>query len=1044
MEKKYSKQENRKAEPSVADRLFKAPAKTWKFPVSDEEPVFNYRLRFEAESSQTSAIQVMLRDNPFVDFNNPVAGEFLVHHAVSNTRVECIGKSVHGADFIYITDKTNGFLFIDKTTKTYLHLQPEKMIKYTFKEKLNGMITMSESGDKGYHKAVLTIDLPRKIRYEFLLDANEEWKPYTKQVLKMIMGCPTQLADAGTDLTSLYETGMPFSGNIYYEISDGQFELMTSFTIDRASIQKKKKDLFGIPPAYKNIRQLKKKKVQFPAVRLSDFRKNRKPGYAPHSATIGQPATDMSSMTGSATSTQAFARQGSGLKFPTCFDETYGALISNLIDQKLLDDSKYLVNTVSKRLAGFSGSGGEITINWMEQFKSFSDALSGQAGSGLYTLLHDEAPTDYQHPTKRGLLDMLAIVNVGKLFTKGQNFSNLALDASLQNAIDDILTNNQIAPTDRYANLTAVQQGQLVDAYLFKGIGTIRLNYPSSLPSQDIFYGLLGIKLTDVAFVVGINNRAVVDTLAFDSDSIHLILKNFDLGGQAWVLRWPTARYFGVLALSGISCFFFPFTCFLLGLTALVGLFLATDIAFATLSLDEVSIDGRIEWVPDGANVLHPQVSVSLDAEVSVSYNSVLPTGIHQILSIIYSLILSHTDTIISMIETDIREQFNDFFENDLSITYPPPFGPVPLSGISNRTDFSAGKYAYIEQVLNAGLMGVINPYITQVDGDIEPKILKHRDNFLSEFTDPVVKWAEVNDGVTNDTIKLLNWQQANLDNVERYYFGTVLSQNFVNDYLHTLWRRELFNYDFTTDETAELFQLLQEAFPIFTGPEFGPGRIDVHVHLWPAVSPRILFTPRLAATGEAYSTTFFDDIRICFEIASRLPLFYNKIEIAFAAQVFSEIGFGGYNQKTGQLDLLKVNDRVFDIYFDTVLRAPKIIHHEVEYFVVPGMQPSVSIDYSALEKPAARKLLILALSYAFANRSNSVIPRVNPDPMYVQKYPLGTGALHILFQLLPFRGNLYINQSIGGLATAALEGALNIDNIDQLTGTAIRDAIAS
>ena len=398
-------------------------------------------------------------------------------------------------------------------------------------------------------------------------------------------------------------------------------------------------------------------------------------------------------------------------------------------------------------------------------------------------------------PQKLGMLDKLAVSSLSKLLAAGDNLVSLSLPSALQTAVNNVIADSTIAAENRFSSLPVAQQGLLVDAYIFKGIGTIKLNYPSSTGAISIFYDLLKVKLDDIDFDIRINNTSVFSTLNFDADSIHLVIDLPDASGNAWMSRWVTGKYLGLTAITVIACFLFPFTCFLMDMAILVGIFIGLDLAYVSIELKNLNVDSHIRLVPNPSNVLQPDVQLALDADVSASYISVVPTGIHQILSLIYTIVLNTTDLVINTIETQLRDQLNKYLKEDLKITYPPAFGPVPLVGVSNNVEFSANDRGYVEQALNAGLMGVINPYITQIDAVVKPNILILRDQYKSDFTDPVDAFAAAG--------SFLGWVSADITSVARYYLGTVLSQNFINDYIYVLWRQFLFNYDFTPEETA-------------------------------------------------------------------------------------------------------------------------------------------------------------------------------------------------------------------------------------------------
>lgn len=1002
-----------------------------------KEEALTYHLKFEVESDELDRVKRLTADHPLFHFNNPMKGDFSVAHSSTRTKVQSNGKGIHGNEFTYITDKKNGFVFLDKASKTYLSMPADRKTKHQYNEKISGKVELSHEGK--ITEAIIQLKHPKNIRYVLKLDTNKKFLPYSKSIITMILGGPDRYTGAGLDLEPIIKTGIPVSGEVFLLLNDDQWKLISSFSISELQIIEDSKKLFIVPEGYRDLIQVNKqhkkegKPTAFgPPVRMSDFRRNMNfPGgrNAPGND-IPQPKPDdregAKDHRDGGTKPDVF--KGNNFEMPVCFPETYGALLANLVDEKLLDDVKFLVNAVSKRMTGFGGSGGTINIDWLRQFQNQANALAdSDPGGGLYTLLHDESATNVMHPQKLGLLDKLAISNLSNLLASGDNLLVLGLATSnpaLQARINAILADTGIAPENRFTSFTLPDQGLIVDAYMFSVIGLINLSYPDSTGTKTVFYGLLNVRVDNIDFDIKINNTAIINTLAFDPDSIHFVISLPDASGKAWTSRWPTAKYWGLVGISVISCFFFPFTCFLMDMAILIGIFIGLDLAFVTLDLANIMVDSHIRLVPNASNVLQPDVTLQLDADVSAFYMSVIPTGIHQILSLIYDIILNSTSLILDTLESQLRDQLNDYLKNDLKITYPPAFGPVTLSGLSNAVEFVDMDRGYVEQALDAGIMGIINPYVTQIDSIVKPNILKLRDEFKGDFQDPVDKFVASG--------SLLGFALADLTNVARYYLGTVLSQNFINDYVYTLWRQQKYNYNFTDVETEMLINMLILGFPALKKLKYNK---MMHAHLWPAVPPRTLFTPKPASEGSYYSTTFFDDVRICFELGrdnDPKKGEINKIEFAFAGQTYTEIGFGGINDGTGKLDLLKMSDRLFDIYFDLKNLGVVIIHAEVQYFAIPGMQPSVTFDYSPLN--SLQSMLETGLAFSLARHDSAFIPRKNTDPVYLQRYPLGNDALQVVFQLVPFRGNMYISKGITGLATAALEGALNVDTLDKTT----------
>lgn len=1028
----------------ISDHILQTARQPWKCSTDKGQDLISFEVEFSGERSQEDQLRWLTRDNQLFGSNQPLNGSFSVVLSDNNSRIESNGKSVHGENFIYITGKENGFLFIDKTSKTYLHFPEDRKINHSFNDKIDGSVTICQNENSKITASEIILNAPYKLKYVLELDTDKKWLPYSHNVIDMIIGCSNLYKESGLDLDPIIKTGIPVKGEVYIEQFKGRWQKMSSFAVRDLKSTDFKTNPFDIPEGYRDLQKVNKEhkkdsqKTPFgPAIKLSDYRTSEKRKFnyddwkRNEANKNGKSNEDeIQRMNQYLNDRDSFkSLRSDNLRFPTCLPETYGALISNLVDEKLLDDIQYMINGVTKRLTGFNGSSGLIDIDWMNQFKAHADTLAiSDPGGGLYELLHDEMATNTTtHPQKLGLLDKLAVSTLSKLLADGDNLASLSLNAVLQNAVNVVLSDSSIAAENRFSALTIENQGLLIDDYLFKGLGKIALSYPSSTGTQTIFYDLLNVRLDDIKFDIRINNSEIIDTLSFDADSIHLVIKLPEASGEAWHTRWPTARYWGLLGISAISCFFFPFTCFLFQMAVLVGLFLALDAAFVTLKLSNMVIDSHIRLVPNGSNVLQPDVQLTLDADVSAFYMSVIPTGVHQIISLIYDIILNATNLVINTIESQLKDQLNDYLKNDLKITYPPDFGPVPLVGISNDVEFVAEDHGYVEQALNAGLMSVINPYITQIDSEVKSKISTLRDQYKSDFTDPVDKYIETG---------TLGWVSADMSNVSRYYLGTVLSQNFINTYVYTLWRQLFYNYDFSQTETDDLFNLLKTAFPDLKSLE---GE-RVKAKLWPAVPPRTLFTPYPASRGKYYATTFFDDVRICFGFKHRDKKLPDIMEFSFAGQVVTEIGFGGYNPIIGKLDLLKLTDRLFDIYFDLKTVGVNIIHPEVEYFSFKDMEPSVNFDYSPLD--LLQEMFKRGLQYSLSKRDSAFIPRNPGDPQYIQRYPLGNDALQVVFQLVPFRGNLYISKGMSGKATAIYKGALDIDAMSKVIGQILRSVI--
>ncbi len=1009
--------------------IMKVPATTWNNTVTDKEPVLTYQVQYSAHKGQEENIRRLIGASTVFNFNSPMSGKMLIAQASGYSRIASVGKSIYGADFVAITAKSGGFLFCDSKSKTYIQMGKEQQIDTYFPERFKATTTVTPNK----REVVIEISSPYKLKYILHLDGRAQWKPYVRDVIATIIGCPDMLAAAGIDLEPVIKAGMPVKGDVFMLSGEDEWETMSSFSVSFLSVATGRSKLFDIPSGYRNMREsvntskpTQPTKITLPGVKFSDI---QKPAYV-HTASR-RTSNKNNRITEDFSSTVIV--QG----IPSCFPETYGAKISDLVDERALDDVAFLINAASKRLSNFSGNNGTITMDWLKQVQTQANSLpSGAPGTGLFTLLH----WDGTGSENLGLLDKLALKSLGSLLAQGNNLSDIGLSPALQAVVNGVLGNAAIAPQDRFSSLSVNDQHALVVAYVFNKIGTIHLTYPSSSGTQSLAGDLLEYQVTDISFDIAINNTAIIHTFQFDGSGINLIVDLPDASGSGSFSAWVTWKYWAAVAAVTVACIFsFGAACTLSPILIAVGVFVALTSGDISIDLQNLMINAQITMVPNAFNVLQPQVSLLLNATVNASYSPNVSLGVNNLLGDIAVTVADNTNLVINAIQSQLQNKLNNYLQNDLHVTYPPQFGPVTLSGLGVPfTDFKSDDFGYAEQTLNAGSLGIIDPYVTQLDAIVEPNIITLRSQFEAQFTDPETALQSMGGD-------LISWSKADFTNIARYYAGTVLSQNFINYFIYTLWRDGTFDFNFTVPQTKVFYLKVLSAFPHSSLPPYRP---SMKAHLWPSVPPRTLFTPVPASLGENYATTFFDDVRLCFELPTDRTTKESGsaiIEFSFAAQASTEIGFGGFDSSINQLNLLKASDRVFDIYFE---QGVKIIEPEVQYFTLRNMQPSINFDYSPLN--SLQNVFIDALRLALASRSATFIPHGTGDPQYIQRYALGThnafgpknkgNPLAAVFQLVPFRGNLYVSQGVSGMATGIFQGtnALDIDTMSSFVAELI------
>ncbi len=1006
--------------------LTRKPSRPWRAPRGPKEAIA-YTLVMEHNPAFNGAMHRLLGQTPAVDLRHTGPMEVAVRQSGELRRLESVGAGVFGQEFTYISDPDQGLLFLSPTEKRYLHLRPDQQLGFTLDD-VTVQTTVercpAETGGKPVEtRAVLEFSAPVRARFVLWLEPREDLREHGPAVFKTLFGCATELRERGLDCQALLREGAPVRGEFHLERGRGEYHKASWFEVRDLRLEPYDPDAFGVPKDYKDLRSAPKqnrekghcygKPRRRSTLRATPTRPAEQPWPLAQAGTAQAALTHVSATTGA-----VFEREGN-LDFPRCFPSTYGSQIANLVDQRLLDDVRYIVNGVSRRLTGFGGSGGNITIDWLNQFEAHANGLAGEAGSGLFFLLRDPDGDG------QGLLDKLSEASVRRLLVEG-GLGGLTLPVTLAAAAAAVIANTAIAPEDRYDSLTPDQRRALREAYLAQRIAELQLTYPNSTPTTTIFHDLMNVRLSDIDFGVSIDNTSILSTLEFTNSHVHMVCALPGVTGRAWMARWPTAKLWAIGGLSALACLLFPPACALAAAAATVIVFLALDFAYVRVDLSDIVIDAEITLTPNANNVLQPAVSLTLDADVSVFYGSVVPTGVHQILSLIYTIIGSHTDVVLNQIESQLESKLNTLLRDDLAITYPPKFAPSPLAAFSNIAEFAATDRLFVQTGLNAGLFGVTNPFITQVDNEIKEHILTLRDEFKARFTDPVDAFQ--------DAGNLLGWIGVNFDEVARYYLGSVLSQNFINHYIHALWRNHAFTHALPEAETEDVLGLLETAFPELQGHGDGLRR---EAHIWPAVSPRTVFTPKLAAEGGPYATTFFDDLRLCVGFLHARDEI-RRMEFLFAAQAYTQIGFGGVNAETGRLDLVKTTDRAFDLYFDLDRIGATLIHPEIQAFRKPDMAISATVDYSGLDEAAVQEAFALALASALASRTDAVIP-AQSGAANVHRYNVGANAFQIVAQMVPFKQNLYVSMGASGLATAVYEGALDIDQLDQTTALLIR-----
>ena len=953
-------------------------------------------------------MQGIVGELPGFDLEHMDPTRFSVTHSKHWTSTHISDAGMAGKNAIYIEDPDGGVSYADHTDKLFFRADKEQVIPLAPPTQVRGEIHI-EKGEpiEGRATKVATVRITASltVRLRIWFVDKSDLKPFAGAVLSRLVGCPDRLRQSGLEIAKLEELGLPVRMESYS--SGHATEPLVVSTVTDLKIGHASAKDFEIPRGYRDLRDTKKLAAEvgprgFKAGSgsLSDTRA----GYTDYDQPMPNDAAPSDNQKPSLLS---YSTSGGRLKIPQCLPSTFAAQIALDTDQIFYDDLRFLINSVFSRLSSFSGSGGTLLVDWLNQWAASPKVASKD--DGLYCIMRD--PADFTqsppHLGGIGLLDKLAENKARAAMLDGSITSILTMPPAL---LFQVTTALGLPPNQRFDSLNPTVQAQLRELYLTQLIGQFTVTYPTSTSPSTTFYGLINIQLSDIEFTLDINYTEPMTSLDVDNNAIRMNLALPAVRGNANIARWPTGLYWAVLGISGLACFFLPFLCTLVPFVAAVGAFLLSDYAYVRVEIDNFTAAATISFQPDAMQVLRPQVALTLNGDVSVWYMSYIPTGLNQLASFVYSLVGSHTDIVINAIESQLQDSLNNLFTKTLNLSFPPQFGPVPIVGIDSSTDGKLDDYLYLEAGLDAAIVGISAPYITQVASDIEAPLLAGR---------------------------LQSTYDAAGHPMTRGYGGFVVSQNLLNYYINSIWRNGAFNYTFSPVEVKKIAQSLPKALHIKDA--------ILTAHLWPAVTPRTVLTPYGEITDKTYAATFFDDVRLCLSLSDRQGAdLGSTLEFQFAAEAFTQIGLGAVNMSANppKLDIIRVTDTLLDLYFDLTRLKVRLIHPEVQ-----GLQSTGPI-FSALtvaDLPQLQTAMLMALNFALKTRNDQFIPSPTGDPA-LQQYPIPTATID--FHLKPKRGNIYVWIGITGTPKTVLKntfygllalfpgGPLNINTINCATGT--------
>ena len=982
LKRKFKKPTPRK---EVMHQIQREPKNKWEIPDKAQKGI-SFTFTIQMDSLQKGKVMDLIGFSEFIDFTK-LDTLLSVFHIPGYFYIKSDNSGAFGQDFAYIKNAEGDLLFLETVHKLYLQFDYDQIPQFKFNRLLQGKIgekiDISEEIEyKGIkaRKIEITIQAPTKVKWTLWISLDPDIKPFAKEVVNTLIACPKICEDVLPIVNKLNEIGFLLKGEVFLYDSHGKVKQKPAitFALDNLKIQEIDPIKFTFPKDYQNLRELRSKKPE----------KSKLPGkYAIHDFRVGKRIQKSPSFTPSTPINRMEMLKLSAPMIPPCLDSVYDSPVSIEIEQQLLNDIRFLINAVSKRLTNFGGNDGIITINWLDQFKNYSDGTAG--GDALYCFLRDEPKPEDPDPEEavggKGLLDLLAKAQAIEALINSTILQEITIsDGATLGQISGILNDPSILGADRWDSLGEIHQINLREDWLAQKIGKFEFEYPDSTDWISIFHDLLRIKIWDIEFNVGINNQEIIRKLIIENNRILLELLIPLINADANFASVPSTLYYLIAGAGTLACVLFPPLCWLVPLVALVGSWLLLDIAYIGIEVVDCDIDVTLQFTQNAQGYFEPNPLVALDSsDLTFIFQSYIPGTLSAIKSAIISAIGTHTDLIFDNLETQLKKVLKKTLKPYL--TFPPTLTPIEYSIIDNNISSDPEKYLNFNAILGNFGTGCI-PFITLTSPYIH-SMMRHIRNFFAA-----------------------GCSDTNLWNFAHHCGGFAVSQNLLNVYLYKEWLRGDFYYEFNLEEATELINVLREICPACVLPS--PYSINIKA----ATAPRLDLTPFGFYNLSGYSTTFFDDIRICV-VSSDGKLEGGTIEFQFAAKAVSQLGFGGVDNQSNLLDLTKPNGQYVDIYYDLKQIGVQLMHPEVQSVtgIGPGAVPLTINLLGSLDDAFTRAMMLM-----LAKKSDRLIPFTKYERSHtLNKYHLA--GQEIILILIPYRGIIYAQFGFNGELTTIL-----------------------
>lgn len=945
----------------VRGRIARRPVRPWQLGPT-QRPGIELVLTTECDTTRIEALRALTADAPFLDLTSATRTTLRTVLGDDRRRVDALGAGIFGRDFVYLTHRDAGAVFLDTASRTYLQMEWDQVPGVDFSA-LNEA-TWRVVGERPPLGQPVTVEIlitaPSRVRWVVVLDPRPDWAPFAGEAMMLVLGGVGRAGEAGLPIAALAALGFPVQGSAFLDdaATPGAAPLIT-FAVANPQVRAIADAEFAIPGGFADLRD---------ATTRGDLRTARTMVAGPRSPRAANvtPTSERGATTAGAGANPAAAESRPGAVAtpsvpPSCgVLSTLGSTLALQVQHTLADDLTTFANIALKRFTGLMGAGGTVHINWLDQLRQFSMAKKDK--DGIYCLLRDEPSAPPGDPVGgKGWLDQLSVQRLTVLLRDNTLPAGLTLPVEVRQAITDLLKNVTLPPDQRYARLDKSSQLQLREAYTTQILGDLQFPYPDRTGALPVLSDLLYIDVKNIAFRVAVTPMAAASITGVTLGDNSIVIEGTLPAAVATadLTRWPGWRYLLLVAFGGS----------LVPLIAAIGVFLLLDDAAVSIRADGFQFTVEIQYVPNTdpkrnlpSGTLVPVATVTLKpVNLAVTLDSRIPDGIHMIVDNVLATVLSSAGDLLSMVEPSAADALSERLTDTLGLVFPQNLAPAQLSSFSAQASGRAPDHlSFAADFYGSGT----GSYITQVDADVRDNLRRR----CADYTPPPAAPGQ------------------------DLYFGLALSQNYLNLHINSLWRQGVFTRDLGPVTTAAAVAAVKAL-----GVDFVQ---QIRAHLWLPVTPRVVLTPRENVEHGRYLTTFFDDVRLCISglrYGEEVPVF---IEVAFAAEAYTVLGFGAPDDAGQPLNLLRIPQRFLDLYFDLDRAGVQLVPAEVQRLRGAGL------DEKAL--PSLQTLLRQAMAEVLGSRNDGVVPRAPGDPPTVIRYAVAGGNIEALVSLAIEGGNVY------------------------------------